>query len=92
LAKADRQQMHPGDADARMLKGRTAKNLELATTRRRSATPAKGSSLPQRSAQLGPMLEQVIENTGRAADETLADSGYDRPSRWPKPRSSALPC
>ena len=27
--------------------------------------------------QLGPMLEQVSQNTGRVADQTLADCGYD---------------
>lgn len=84
LAKADREQMHPGDPDARMMKGGTAKRLEFAYNAQAVRDASHGIIVAEDvveeendQRQLGPMLEQVIENTGRAAEETLADSGYD---------------
>jgi transposase len=84
LAKADREQMHPQDPDARMMKGGTAKRLEFAYNAQAVCDGSHGIIVAEAvvdeendQRQLGPMLEQVMENTGRTAEETLADSGYD---------------
>ena len=84
LEAADREQMHPGDRDARMMKGGTAKKLEFAYNAQAVCDGSHGIIVAEAlvdeendQRQLAPMLEQVIENTGRPAEETLADSGYD---------------
>lgn len=84
LAASDRKQMHPGDPDARMMKGGTAKRLEFAYNAQAVCDASHGIIVAadvvdeeNDQRQLGPMLEQVVENTGQTAEETLADSGYD---------------
>lgn len=84
LAKADREQMEPGDPDARMMKGGTARRLEFAYNAQAVCDASHGIVVAadlvdeeNDTQQLGPMLEQVRENTGSVAAETLADSGYD---------------
>jgi transposase len=84
LAKAEREQMLPGDPDARMMKGGTAKRLEFAYNAQAVCDASHGIVVAadvvdeeNDTQQLGPMLEQVHQNTGSIAAETLADSGYD---------------
>ena len=84
LAAADREQMQPGDPDARMMKGGTSKRIEFAYNAQAVCDQSHGIVVAENvvdeendTQQLGPMLEQVRENTGSLAAETLADSGYD---------------
>jgi transposase len=84
LQTADAEHLHPHDRDARMMKGGTAKRIEFAYNAQAVCDASHGVVVAAEvvneendQRQLGPMLEQVIENVGRAADETLADSGYD---------------
>jgi transposase len=67
-----------------MMKGGTAKRIEFAYNAQAVCDASHGIVVAadvvneeNDQHQLGPMLEQVIDNAGRAADETLADSGYD---------------
>jgi transposase len=84
LETADQEHLHPHDRDARMMKGGTAKRIEFAYNAQAVCDASHGIVVAADVVneendlrQLEPMLEQVIENTGRAADETLADAGYD---------------
>jgi transposase len=84
LQTADAEHLHPHDRDARMMKGGTAKRIEFAYNAQAVCDASHGIVVAadvvneeNDQHQLGPMLEQVIDNAGRAADETLADSGYD---------------
>jgi transposase len=84
LAAAEREQMLPGDPDARMMKGGTAKRFEFAYNAQAVCDASHAIVVAENvvdeendTQQLGPMLEQVRENTGSLAAETLADSGYD---------------
>jgi len=84
LETADQEHLHPHDRDARMMKGGTAKRIEFAYNAQAVCDASHGIVVAAEVVneendvgQLGPMLEQVIDNIGRAADETLADSGYD---------------
>jgi Transposase and inactivated derivatives len=84
LEAADREQMHPHDPDARMMTGGTGKRLEFAYNAQAVCDASHGIIVAENvvdeendQRQLGPMLEQVVDNTGRTAEETLADSGYD---------------
>lgn len=84
LAAADREQMQPGDPDARMMKGGTAKRIEFAYNAQAVCDASHGIVVAENvvdeendTQQLGPMLEQVRENTGSLTAETLADTGYD---------------
>lgn len=84
LDKEDREHMHPHDAEARMMKGGTSKRIEFAYNAQAVCDASSGIVVAEAvveeendTHQLAPMLEQVQDNTGRAADETLADSGYD---------------
>jgi transposase len=84
LKTAEQEHLHPQDRDARMMKGGTAKRIEFAYNAQAVCDGSHGIVVAadvvneeNDQGQLGPMLAQVIENTGRAAGETLADSGYD---------------
>jgi transposase len=84
LAAADNEHMHPHDPDARMMKGGTSKRIEFAYNAQAVCDESHGIVVAENVVdeendkhQLGPMLEQVRENTGRVADQTLADCGYD---------------
>jgi transposase len=84
LDKADSEHLHPHDPDARMMKGGTSKRIEFAYNAQAVCDASHGIVVAEAvvdeendTHQLGPMLEQVQDNTGRTADETLADSGYD---------------
>lgn len=84
LEKADRKQMHRHDPDARMMVGGTAERLEFAYNAQAVCDASHGIVVAEAVVedendqhQLGPMLEQVQQNTGGNADHTLADRGYD---------------
>jgi transposase len=76
--------MHPHDPNARMMKGGTAERIEFAYSAQAVCDASHGIVVAEAvvedendQQQLGPMLVQVQQNTGRAAEETLADRGYD---------------
>jgi transposase len=84
LEAAQREHMHPHDPDARMMKGGTAKRIEFAYNAQAICDASHGIVVAEDvveeendQRQLAPMLEQVRQNTGRVADQTLADCGYD---------------
>lgn len=84
LDAAGREHMHPHDPDAKMMKGGTAKRIEFAYNAQAICDASHGIVVAadvvdeeNDQHQLAPMLEQVRQNTGRMAEETLADSGYD---------------
>lgn len=84
LSSAEREHMHRHDADARMMKGGTAGRIEFAYNAQAVCDASHGIVVAEAvvedendQQQLGPMLEQVQQNTGRTADQTLADRGYD---------------
>ena len=84
LEKADREHMHPHDPDARMMKGGIPRRIEFGYNAQAVCDANEGIVVAEAvvdeendGQQLGPMLEQVQQNTGRAAEQTLADSGYD---------------
>lgn len=84
IERADREHMHPQDPDARMMKGGTAERIEFAYNAQAVCDASNGIVVAEAvvedendQQQLGPMLDQVQQNTGRAADQTLADRGYD---------------
>jgi transposase len=84
LDKTGSEHLHPHDPDARMMKGGTSKRIEFAYNAQAVCDASHGIVVAEAvveeendTHQLGPMLEQVKDNTGRTADQTLADSGYD---------------
>src|SRR5215210_435955 len=84
LETAGREHMHPHDPEARMLKGGTAERIEFAYNAQAVCDASHGIIVAEAvvedandQQQLAPMLAQVQQNTGRAAEQTLADRGYD---------------
>jgi len=84
LETAKQEHMHPKDPDARMMKGGVAKRIEFAYNAQAVCDASHGIVVAENvvdeendKRQLSPMLEQVIENTGAVAEQTLADCGYD---------------
>jgi transposase len=84
LDEEDREHMHPHDRDARMMKGGTAERIEFAYNAQAVCDASHGIVVAEAvvedendQQQLAPMLEQVRDNTGRTAEQTLADRGYD---------------
>lgn len=84
LDEADREHMHPHDRDARMMKSGTNDRIEFAYNAQAVCDATHGIIVAAAvvedendQQQLGPMLEQVRQNTGEVAEETLADRGYD---------------
>jgi transposase len=84
LETAKQEHMHPKDPDARMMKGGVAKRIEFAYNAQAVCDASHGIVVAENvvdeendKRQLGPMLEQVRENTGAVAEQTLADCGYD---------------
>ena len=84
LEAEDREHMHPHDRDARMMKGGTAKRIEFAYNAQAVCDASHGIVVAEAVVedendrrQLVPMLEQVKDNIGRTAEQTLADCGYD---------------
>lgn len=84
LDRTDREHMHRHDPQARMMKGGTSERIEFAYNAQAVCDASHGIVVAEAvvedendQQQLGPMLEQVQDNTGRMADQTLADSGYE---------------
>lgn len=84
VEKAEREHLHPHDPEARMMKGGTAKRIEFAYNAQAVCDASHGIIVAEAvvddandQRQLAPMLAQVRQNTGHAAEQTLADSGYD---------------
>ncbi len=84
LETAEREHMHPHDPEARMMKGGTAERIEFAYNAQAVCDASHGIVVAEAvvdeandQQQLAPMLTQVQQNTGRAAEQTLADRGYD---------------
>lgn len=84
LESAGRKHMHPHDPDARMMKGGTAERIEFAYNAQAVCDASHGIVVAESVVdnendqhQLGPMLEQVQQNTDSTAEQTLADRGYD---------------
>lgn len=84
LEVAGQEHLHPHDPEARMMKGGTAKRIEFAYNAQAVCDASHGIVVAEDvvdeendKRQLAPMLEQVLQNTGRVADQTLADCGYD---------------
>ncbi|MDQ5846141.1 MAG: IS1182 family transposase [Acidobacteriota bacterium] len=84
LETAEREHMHPHDPEARMMKGGTAERIEFAYNAQAVCDASHGIVVAEAvvedandQQQLGPMLAQVQQNTGGAAEQTLADRGYD---------------
>ena len=84
LEAEDREHMHPHDRDARMMKGGTARRIEFAYNAQAVCDASHGIVVAEAVVedendrqQLTPMLEQVQDNIGRTAEQTLADCGYD---------------
>lgn len=84
LDQHEREHMHRHDAQARMMKGGTSERIEFAYNAQAVCDASHGIVVAEAvvedendQQQLAPMLEQVQDNTGRMADQTLADSGYE---------------
>lgn len=81
LDAADREHMHPGEPDARLMKSnrRTdpSYNGQAVADEKSGMIVAEDLVTDENDMeQLVPMLERVEENVGKTADETLADGGY----------------
>ena len=84
LQRADREHMHPHDPEARMMKGGMDRRTEFAYNAQAVCDASHGIVVAEAvvedendQLQLGPMIEQVRDNTGGVAEQTLADRGYD---------------
>jgi hypothetical protein len=84
LQKADREHMQPHDPDARMMKGGMDRRTEFAYNAQAVCDGSHGIVVAEGvvedendQQQLGPMIEQVRDNTGSVAEQTLGDRGYD---------------
>ncbi len=84
LEKAEREHMQLHDPDARMMKGGTARRVEFAYNAQAVCDASHGVVVAEAvvqdendQQQLAPMLEQVQQNTGEVAEQTLADRGYN---------------
>jgi transposase len=81
LNQKERDHLNPGDEDARVMKCRSenrfAYNAQaVADEASRLIVAAEVVTDESDNYQLVPMLDQVEENLGRVAEETVADAGY----------------
>jgi transposase len=81
LKQQGRKHLHPGEPDARVMKNQRTNDLcynaqAVADAKSQIVTAADVTTDENDMGQLVPMIDQVVENLGRAAEETLADSGY----------------
>jgi transposase len=81
MEEIDREQLHPGETDARMMK--CGRGLEYGYNAQAVIDEASGLIVAadvvneeSDNDQLVPMIEQAKENVGRAAEQTVADGGY----------------
>jgi transposase len=86
MDKQDRDQVLPTDPDSRMMKlsdGRTRFGYNAQAMVDQESGLIVAAEVVQDESdnyQLTPMLEQVEENVGQVAEETVADGGYKAPS------------
>jgi transposase len=86
MNRQDRDQVMPSDEDSRMMKladgrKRFGYNAQVVVDEKSGLIVAQDVVHEESdNYQLTPMVEQVKENLGRAADETVADGGYKAPS------------
>ncbi len=81
LDKEERDHMHPGERDAEVMKNHEGTRLgynaqAVVDAERGVVVAAEVTSEQNDKQQLVPMLKQVKEEMGRAAEETTADAGY----------------
>jgi transposase len=81
MAEKDRDHLQPKDEDARVMKCRARKKFAYnaqAVVDRQSKLIVAADVVTEESDnyQLVPMIQQVEENLGRAAEQTVADAGY----------------
>ena len=89
LNQTDRDHLNPGDEDARMMKCRDGKKFAYnaqAVVDQQSKLIVAADVVTDESDnyQLVPMLEQVEENLGTVADESVADGGYNAITEFAK--------
>ena len=86
MNRQDRDQVMPSDEDSRMMKladgrKRFGYNAQVVVDEKSGMIVAQEVVHEESdNYQLTPMVEQVEENLGQAADETVADGGYKAPS------------
>jgi transposase len=81
LNRKEREHLHPGDEDARVMKCRTgnrfAYNAQAVVDQQSKLIVAAEVVTDETdNYQLVPMIEQVQDNLGKAAELTVADAGY----------------
>jgi len=96
LQKKERDHFHPGDEDARMMKCRVgtkfAYNAQAVVDRDSKLIVAADVVTDESdNYQLVPMLEQVEENLGKVADQTVADAGYEAGTEFAKAEDKNYP-
>lgn len=81
MEEIDREQMHPGEKEARMMK--CGRGFEYGYNAQAVIDETSGLIVAadvvneeSDNNQLVPMIEQAKENVGRAAEQTVADGGY----------------
>lgn len=88
MGEQERDQVMPADTDSRMMKlsdgrKRFGYNAQVVVDEKSGLiVAAEVVNAESDNYQLTPMLEQVKENLGRAAEETVADGGYKAPSEF----------
>jgi transposase len=81
LKEADREQFNPGDPQARVMKSGGRKQFAynaqaVVDEKSKLIIAADVVTAENDNYQVLPMLEQVEENVGKVADQTVADAGY----------------
>jgi transposase len=96
LEQEDRDHLQPADEDARVMKCRTGKKFAYnaqAVVDEQSKLIVAADVVTDESDnyQLVPMIEQVEENLGRVAEQTVADAGYVATSEFAKAEEKQFP-
>jgi transposase len=96
LAKEEREHMHPGERDAKVMKNhegtRLGYNSQVVVDGKSGLIVAADVSNEENDKhQLVPMLERVQEELGQVAEETVADSGYWSGEEFAKAEAAHFP-
>jgi len=96
LEKKHRDHIHPGDEDARMMKCRPgttfAYNAQVVVDQQsRLIVAADVVNDESDNYQLVPMLDQVKDNVGAVAEQTLGDRGYESATEFSKAEEKGYP-